>query len=118
MSVFCFPSLYEGFGLPLLEAMSAGAASITSNVSSLPEVGGDAVRYVDPESVIEISDALSELLGSPEERARLGELARRRAEDFSWAKTGAQTLEHLTSLADAVTASYAAASRSAAARRE
>ncbi len=46
--VFCYPSLYEGFGLPLLEAMSAGAASITSNVSSMPEVGGEAVRYVDP----------------------------------------------------------------------
>ena len=99
--VFCFPSLYEGFGLPLLEAMSAGAASITSNVSSLPEVGGDAVRYVDPSSVDEIAAALSELLASPEERERLGELARRRATQFSWARTAAETLDHLTRTASA-----------------
>jgi glycosyltransferase involved in cell wall biosynthesis len=97
--VFCFPSLYEGFGLPLLEAMSAGAPSITSKVSSLPEVGGDAVRYVDPSSVDDIARALSELLASPEERKRLGELARLRAADFSWAKTAAETLEQLTRVA-------------------
>jgi glycosyltransferase involved in cell wall biosynthesis len=98
--VFCFPSLYEGFGLPLLEAMSAGAASIASNVSSLPEVGGDAVRYVDPSSTEDIAGALGELLGSPDERARLRELARRRATEFSWAKTAAETLGHLTRLAE------------------
>lgn len=97
--VFCFVSLYEGFGLPLLEAMSAGAPSITSSVSSLPEVGSDAVRYVDPSSVDDIATALSELLASREERARLGELARLRAADFSWAKTAAETLEQLTRVA-------------------
>lgn len=97
--LFCYPSLYEGFGLPLLEAMSAGAASITSNVSSLPEVGGDAVRYVDPGSVDEITAALAELLDSPEERERLSELARRRAAGFSWAQTAGETLGHITSLA-------------------
>ena len=47
-AVFCYPSLGEGFGLPVLEAMAAGAAVLTSTVSSLPEVGGDAVDYVDP----------------------------------------------------------------------
>jgi glycosyltransferase involved in cell wall biosynthesis len=98
--VFCYPSLYEGFGLPLLEAMSAGAPSITSNVSSLPEVGGDAVRYVDPQSVDEIAAALNELLGSERERAQLSEKGRRRATEFSWAKTAAETLEHLTRLAN------------------
>lgn len=97
--LFCYPSLYEGFGLPLLEAMSAGAPSITSNVSSLPEVGGDAVRYVDPESVDEIAAALTELLDSDAERKRLGELARLRAAEFSWGKTAAETLDRLTSLA-------------------
>ena len=65
-AVFLYPSLYEGFGLPLLEAMSTGAACITSNVSSLPEVGGDAVLYVDPRSVEGIGDALAGLLGSPD----------------------------------------------------
>jgi alpha-1,3-rhamnosyl/mannosyltransferase len=86
-AVFLFPSLYEGFGLPLLEAMSAGAACITSDVSSLPEVGADAVRYADPESVESIASELEELLRSPDERARLGDLARARAAEFTWSRT-------------------------------
>jgi glycosyltransferase involved in cell wall biosynthesis len=94
-AVFCYPSLYEGFGLPLLEAMSAGAACITSSVSSLPEVGGDAVAYVDPTSVEEIRSTLERLLGDPEERRRLGERARLRAAEFSWDRTAAGTLEAL-----------------------
>src|SRR5207249_1083635 len=63
-TVFCYPSLYEGFGLPVLEALKAGAPVVTSNVSSLPEVAGDAARYVDPRSVEQIREALAELLGS------------------------------------------------------
>jgi glycosyltransferase involved in cell wall biosynthesis len=94
-TVFCYPSLYEGFGLPLLEAMSAGAACVTSSVSSLPEVGGDAVAYVDPTSVDGIRDALERLLGEPEERRRLGESARLRAAEFSWDRTAEETLEAL-----------------------
>ncbi len=54
-AVFCYPSLGEGFGLPVLEAMAAGAPVVTSNVSSLPEVGGDAVEYVDPREVASIA---------------------------------------------------------------
>jgi alpha-1,3-rhamnosyl/mannosyltransferase len=94
-AVFCYPSLYEGFGLPLLEAMSAGAACITSSVSSLPEVGGDAVAYVDPTSVDEIRGALGRLLGDPEERRGRGARPRRRAAEFSWDRTAAGTLEAL-----------------------
>ena len=97
--VFCFPSLYEGFGLPLLEAMSAGAAAITSNVSSLPEVGGDAVRYVEPTSVDAIADALADLLRSKAERVRLGALARSRAELFSWERTAREVIAQLEALA-------------------
>ena len=97
-ALFLFPSLYEGFGLPLLEAMSTGAACVTSNVSSLPEVGGEAARYVDPTSVEEIRQALEELLRSPERRADLGEKARARAGEFSWDRTAEGILKTLDEL--------------------
>jgi glycosyltransferase involved in cell wall biosynthesis len=93
--VFCYPSLQEGFGLPVLEAMAAGAAVVTSNVSSLPEVGGDAVEYVDPLDVSSIYSALERLLRSPERRSELSALARRRALQFSWARTAELTLAAL-----------------------
>jgi glycosyltransferase involved in cell wall biosynthesis len=86
-AVFCYPSLYEGFGLPVLEAMAAGAAVVTSNVSSLPEVGGDAVEYADPRDPQDIAAALRRLLESPERRAELGAAARERAKTFTWART-------------------------------
>ena len=91
-TVFAYPSLYEGFGLPLLEAMASGAACVTSNSSSLPEVGGDAVVYADPLSVDSIRDALAPLLASADERARLGAAARERARRFSWEHTARETL--------------------------
>jgi alpha-1,3-rhamnosyl/mannosyltransferase len=94
-AVFCYPSLYEGFGLPVLEAMAAGAAVITSDVSSLPEVGGDAVAYVSPEDEHAITGALDRLLGAPGERAELGERARRRAADFSWERVAREMLDQL-----------------------
>jgi glycosyltransferase involved in cell wall biosynthesis len=97
-SVFCYPSLYEGFGLPLLEAMAAGAACVTSSVSSLPEVGGDAAVYVDPTSVAEIREAIERLLASEEKRAELGARARERAAEFSWDRTAAETLESLVEI--------------------
>jgi len=93
-AVFCYPSLGEGFGLPVLEAMAAGAAVITSNVSSLPEVGGDAVEYVDPWSVEAISAGLERVLRSPD-RVALGRRARERAGTFSWARTAALTVAAL-----------------------
>lgn len=83
-AVFAYPSLYEGFGLPVLEAMAAGAAVVTSDASSLPEVGGSDVVYVQPEDEGSISQALEQLLRTPHERAALGERARRRAAGFSW----------------------------------
>jgi glycosyltransferase involved in cell wall biosynthesis len=99
-SVFLYPSLYEGFGLPLLEAMATGAACITSNVSSLPEVGGNAVVYVDPTSAREIRGALEQLLGSSDLRAQLGEKAKTRAARFSWDRTAEEVLSSLVQLGD------------------
>jgi alpha-1,3-rhamnosyl/mannosyltransferase len=94
-TVFAYPSLYEGFGLPLLEAMACGAACLTSDVSSLPEVGGDAVVYADPLSVDSIRSALERLLSSEDERRRLGMAAVRRAREFSWERTSRETLDFL-----------------------
>ncbi len=93
--VFCYPSLGEGFGLPVLEAMAAGAPVLTSNATSLPEVGGEAVEYVDPWSVESIAAGLTRLLGSANRRAELAELARARAREFSWANTAGRVLRLL-----------------------
>jgi glycosyltransferase involved in cell wall biosynthesis len=93
--LFLYPSLYEGFGLPLLEAMSGGAACITSDRSSLPEIGGDGAVYVDPTSTEAISGALERLLRSPAEREDLSERARAQALRFSWDRTAAELLERL-----------------------
>ena len=82
--VFCYPSLGEGFGLPVLEAMDAGTAVVTSNVSSLPEVGGDAAQYVDPLDVADITRGLRAVLTDPDRRERLVALGRERATMFSW----------------------------------
>jgi alpha-1,3-rhamnosyl/mannosyltransferase len=91
-AAFAFPSLGEGFGLPVLEAMAAGTAVLTSDRSSLPEVGGDAARYVDPTDVSSIRAGLAALLGDPAERERLGARGRERAATFSWRRTAAETL--------------------------
>jgi len=98
-AVFCYPSLGEGFGLPVLEAMAAGAAVLTSDVSSLPEVGGNAVEYVDPESVESIAAGLERLLTSAQRRAALSTLARERATRFSWERTAEVVLAALDSAA-------------------
>ena len=90
--VFAYPSLYEGFGLPVLEAMAAGAAVVTSGISSLPEVGGDAVVYVDPHDESSIAAGLLGLLDDPARRAQLGERARERAGTFSWDRFAATVL--------------------------
>ncbi len=90
-AVFAFPSLYEGFGLPVLEAMSRGVPVVTSNRSSLPEVAGDAALLVDPEDTAAIRDALARLLRDPAERARLAELGRAQARRFTWARTAQLT---------------------------
>jgi glycosyltransferase involved in cell wall biosynthesis len=83
-ALFCYPSLGEGFGLPVLEAMAAGAAVLTSNLSSLPEVGGDAVAYADPHDVGSIAGELERLLEDAASRAELSRRARARAAEFSW----------------------------------
>jgi alpha-1,3-rhamnosyl/mannosyltransferase len=75
-TVHVYPSLYEGFGFPLAQAMAAGVASVTSNVSSLPEVSAGSALLVDPRSQTELRDALLRLLTAPALRQELGERGR------------------------------------------
>ncbi|NDJ85676.1 MAG: glycosyltransferase family 4 protein [Chloroflexi bacterium] len=91
--VFVFPSLYEGFGLPVLEAMACGTAVVTSNTSSLPEVIGDAGLQVDPYSVDEIASAILRLLGDAALRHRLQQKAIERAAGFTWERTAETTID-------------------------
>jgi len=81
--VFVFPSLYEGFGLPVLEAMACGCPVVCSSATSLPEVGGKAVLYADPSSPQELATQIGRLLDSGELRDTLGERGRHRAAEFS-----------------------------------
>jgi glycosyltransferase involved in cell wall biosynthesis len=89
-SVFVFPSLYEGFGLPPLEAMAAGAPVITSNVSSLPEVVGDAALLIDPLDAGAIASAMARVLDDPALRADLICRGHQRVKAFSWATSAAR----------------------------
>jgi len=99
-AVFCYPSLGEGFGLPVLEAMAAGAAVVTSNLSSLPEVGGDAAEYVDPRDVASIAGGLTRLLCDEPRRAELGRKGVQRASEFSWERFAQITLDTLARAAE------------------
>src|SRR5215831_5257312 len=91
-SVFVFPSLYEGFGLPPLEAMASGAPVVTSNVSSLPEVTGDAAVLVDPYDVGAIEAGMRRVLTDPALAAEMSRLGLLRAREFSWESSVARIL--------------------------
>jgi alpha-1,3-rhamnosyl/mannosyltransferase len=92
-SVLAYPSFYEGFGFPVAQAMAAGVPVMTSDLSSLPEVAGDAALLVDPQSTAEMREALEKLLTSPALRERLGGAGRRRARQFRWEISACKSLE-------------------------
>jgi glycosyltransferase involved in cell wall biosynthesis len=85
-----FPSLYEGFALPVLEAMACGTPVVTSNVTAMPETAGDSALLVDPASVQQITDAIQQIVSDPSLREPLRERGLTRAPQFSWARTAAR----------------------------
>jgi len=93
--LFVFPSIYEGFGFPLLEAMSYGIPSIAARSSSLPEIGGEAALYFDPRDSRELERTIERLLGDRALRDELASRGRKRAAQFRWEEAAAKTVEVL-----------------------
>ncbi len=100
--LFVLPSLYEGFGLPVVEAMKYGTPVITSNVSSLPEAGGDAALYINPESVEDIAKAIEKLLDNPKLREQMVKKGYQHIKQFSWEKAAKETLDVLEEMGSKV----------------
>jgi alpha-1,3-rhamnosyl/mannosyltransferase len=92
-SVFAYPSLYEGFGFPVAQAMAAGTAVVTSNVSSLPEIAGDTAILVDPRSTSELRSALDRLLTSPDLQRKMAARGRERADRYRWSTCAEKSLQ-------------------------
>jgi glycosyltransferase involved in cell wall biosynthesis len=102
-SAFVFPSLYEGFGLPPLEAMACGTPVVTSNVSSLPEVAGNAAMLVNPENVFDIARGIREVLLDENLRSELIRRGHEQVRRFSWATAARQVLDIYQEVAGAKT---------------
>lgn len=92
-SLFVYPSLYEGFGLPVLEAMACGTPVVTSNISALPEIADDAAILVDPTDVRDIARAMEAVLSNEALAKELSKRGLRRAREFSWERTARETRE-------------------------
>ena len=92
-SVFCFPSLMEGFGLPIAEAMSHGTPVVTSSTTATSEVAGDAALLIDPKSADAIAESIKKILGKPETAKELGEKGLERAKKMTWEDTALATAD-------------------------
>jgi glycosyltransferase involved in cell wall biosynthesis len=102
-SAFVYPSLYEGFGLPVLEAMACGVPVVTSNVSSLPEVAGDAAILLNPYSVDELADGIWRILSDEDLRNRCITKGIERAKSFTWERCAMETLKAFNEVYDGST---------------
>lgn len=96
--ILVYPSLYEGFGLPIIEAMSLGCPVITGNVSSMPEIGSSAALYFDPTDIQDLTELLEQTLSSEDVLARSAELGLERSKEFSWQSTASQTYDFYVNL--------------------
>ncbi len=99
-SALIMPSLYEGFGFPVLESMASGTPVITSNTSSLPEVAGDAALLVPPHDELALADAIANVMECRTTAAELRRKGLQRARQFSWERTANETLEVYRSIAN------------------
>ena len=90
-SVLAFPSLYEGFGMPVVEAMACGTPVIAADSSSLPEAAGEAGLLFDPQNVAELADRLTAVLHNPDLAATMRTKGLAQAQNFSWEKAGRET---------------------------
>ena len=97
-SLFVFPSLYEGFGIPLLEAFASKTPVVCSNTSSLPEVAGEGAVYFDPQKPIQMAEAISETLNSKEIQKKLIEQGNKRLAGYDWKKTAEIVIDTFNSL--------------------
>ncbi len=97
-TVFVYPSLYEGFGLPILEAMACGTPVISTNRSSIPEVAGEAARLLDPDEPEAFAQALARIAQSEEEREQMSRAGIKRAAQFSWDACARKTWEALSAI--------------------
>lgn len=97
-TIFAYPSLYEGFGIPVLEAMACGVPVLTSSVSSIPEIVGDTAILVQPQNTQQIAEGLQHLLEDAELRRDLGRRGLQRSKQFSWRETAKATLAAYNSL--------------------
>jgi len=97
-TLFVYPTLHEGFGLPILEAMASGVPVVCSKIEPLIEVAGDAALFVDPYDHRDIARGISLVLNSWEERAKLIQKGLHRVRNFTWEKTATDTLEFLRSM--------------------
>ncbi|MCG6134913.1 MAG: glycosyltransferase family 4 protein [Nostoc sp. LLA-1] len=96
--VFVYPSHYEGFGLPVLEAMTLGAPVVTANTSSIPEVTGDAAILIDPNDPMQLAEAILQVISDAQLRQDLINKGRERAKIFSWSRTAKETLKAYKSI--------------------
>jgi glycosyltransferase involved in cell wall biosynthesis len=92
-SLFLFPSLSEGFGMPVLEAMACGVPVITSNTSSLPEIAGNAARLINPSDTQALTQTIEELLENQDLMSELSARGLRQAEKFRWSTVAEKTME-------------------------
>lgn len=98
--LFLFPSFYEGFGLPILEAMQCGVPVLASRVTSIPELGVDAVHYADPNDMVDIADGITQLLENEEYQMELRRKGFDQVKNFSWGKTAKIMLDTIKGKAD------------------